>query len=235
MRSRLVCGYLRGRQDHKPIVIRGTGDYDSGYSRLVRLQSGSFIFRQFMSKSRDEIFIKRTPDTFDSLKGLSIRPLLSEGGVLTDGMLDYIPGSSYFIYVYYHKGAYLRIDTNMSAMVTGKTVDTFRSFHEIEFYRSRTHGQPGPEDFVSINLASCISGNYLLIYSTVRADNEKANEFKANFDIDIYDLNTLSYAGTFRLPRMGQEKIQAMKSYNGKLATIYRHFVAIYSLPEVKD
>lgn len=198
------------------------------FSRVTKIPAGSFIFRQFVHKSKDPIFIKRTPETFDSISTAVLTSKFHDGGVLTDGMLVYERETEHVIYIYFHKGSYLTCDTDLNNIREGKTIDTFKGFHDINFKTGK-----GREDFLSINLAACAYKKFLLIYSTVKADNETSASYSKNFDIDVYDLNTMKYSGSFLVPKSGQTRIQAMKICNNSLVVLYPHLIIKFSLPEL--
>ena len=205
-------------------------------TRASLLYNDRFMFRQFKNGIRDQVF---TNYDFNSNTLTGSRRLFAsyrDGGVVTDGMLNYDQTSKMCAYVYYHKGGFELLDTNLNFKGSVNTIDTFHHFQNTaaqsspnHLYVSFTSAQP-PK---IVNRASCLANGRLYIYSEVKADNEPQLLTGDSMPIDIYDAKQGKYQGSFYLPKISGETIFSFTVTGNKLIAIYKTRVAYFTIPAI--
>lgn len=146
-----------------------------------------------------------------------------------DGKLSYDIVKKRLVYVCYYCNKIAVFDTGLREKVIFHSLDTF-STPRVELQKSGlsvTHAAPP----TMVNKSSCANDGVLYVHSSIKADNEKFSDFKDRFTIDMFNLNTGKYLGSFYLPLEGGKKISHFKVvYGNKLITLNNREVVTYRL-----
>jgi hypothetical protein len=132
-----------------------------------------------------------------------------DGIFSTDGMLRYDKYTFNFIYVYLYRNQFIVMDSMLNIRYRSQTIDT-NTYAKIKVIDMPAQGKstiasPG----FYVNRDVCIDPQWIFINSGIKADNEKATEFKANAVIDVYSLKNGRYYFSFYVPAT-QDKISSM-------------------------
>lgn len=184
------------------------------YSNAQALGNNEFVLRKLSTEIPDQLFVKTMSDSIITEDHLS--ELHLDGGMCTDGLLHYDPGTHLFTYLHYYNNQYISFDSSLQYKSRGHTIDTFSHFRfELSDKIAATKHvftSQGPDHM--INAASCVYKGVLYVRSTLKADNDDVTVYRNNIIIDTYNLQTGQYTGSFYLPGNAREKINKMAIYN---------------------
>ncbi|SDK10534.1 hypothetical protein SAMN04487898_10656 [Pedobacter sp. ok626] len=157
-----------------------------------------------------------------------------DGIFSTDGQVKYDKPSNVIVYMFYFRGVFMCLDTNLKTIYQAKTIDTVKYarltttttklfYGKDTIQKTSTLGRP-----LLVNRRFCIFKEHIYIHSYLRADNESPDEFGKSGTIDIYDLKTGKYLQSFHLPRVGNHKLSQFRIYKDKLVGLYGSQLAVF-------
>lgn len=153
-----------------------------------------------------------------------------DGYLCNDGQFRYSKDSKLLVYLYYYRGGFVCLDTNLKVRYHANTIDTVR-IANVQLKRIGTKMILAvPPDVVNNKL--CVSGNKIFIQSNLKADNEESAAFHASEVIDVYDLINGKYSFSFNLPLVEKQKLKEFSVHKNKLIAIYNNSLAIFRIPE---
>jgi len=218
-----------------PAII--TADFNTGSSTYRQLSPGAysnaqalgnniFILRKLSTTIPDQFFVKVTTDTLESESELS--DLHYDGGMTTDGILHYDPSTRLLTFVHYYNNEYSSFTTALHAAGKGHTIDTFTHFRFQLSEKQHVFSSQGPDHM--INAASCVYKGKLYVRSTLKADNDDNSRYRHNIVIDVYEISTGKYNGSFYLPADPKEKINKLFIYEDILLMHSKDLIYAYQL-----
>ncbi|MCX2680977.1 hypothetical protein OOZ15_13570 [Galbibacter sp. EGI 63066] len=151
-----------------------------------------------------------------------------DGLFCTSGMLLYNPESARVVYVYFYRNQFLCMDTTMSLLYSGRTIDPVDTA-QIKVARvesDRAFKMAAPP--LIVNKASCVSGNRLFINSNILAKNEDKRQFERSSVIDVYNLETGAYELSFYIPRYNDRKLREFRVMGNTLVALQGDFAVTY-------
>ncbi len=217
------------------------GDIKDSCKLAGRLDSSQFLGaipispNSFIIRTYDKIFGQNVLKKIELQKDNSLSKVFQlekyhEGVFSTDGMLHYDRNTSRLVYVYYYRNQFSVLDTNLTMVFKGKTVDTITTpqikVAEIKSDKINTLSAPP----LVVNTKSCVFENWLFINSGLCANNENKELFDEYSVIDVYSLDDFQYKFSFYIPKYKSEKIREFKVCNNTLIAIYSHFLVTYQL-----
>lgn len=208
------------------------------FTKAVIPTSGVLSVRVGNNKTRDQLFSRFDLSSGKGISQATGTELLHDGGISTDGTLNYDNVSSVYTYVYYYKNKFLIFDSTFSLLREGKTIDTFTQFQialkEIEHNSDKsvsiTNG--GPQKI--INPKSFSFGNYLYNSSKLMADNENEQLFQSNDVIDVYRLDNLAYLASFYIPLQSGNHLVDFCIWNDFLVVLYKTGIVAYNIKNMQ-
>lgn len=213
-----------------PAIIRSSMDMGENrfiplpgpaFSYAVALSESSYVLRQFKKGGKDKHFVKyntasRTTHIEDSLSLQS-----GDGGLSTDGQLHYDRIRNRLLYMHYYNNTILNFDTNLVLINRFHTIDTTSSRFRL--------GTGAP---LANNQKSCIYNEFLLVCSNLKADNETFRKYRNNIPVDVYQITTGTYKGSFYVPLSEGKLVKSMKAHGNKLSVLYHdNRLSIFVLP----
>lgn len=185
--------------------------YKPGYSfsRCIPFSKNMYLLRQIYGKSRDQIFSlwNGKDNKFKIEKQLF--PIFHDGGIITDGFLEFDKQNNIFSYVFLYKNQFFIFDSMLNVIKKGNTIDTCSHFQiESEHLGNSLFTNSSPTNI--INGVSGICKGYLFINSRLRADNERRSDFENNSVIDVYKTTDGKYVGSFYIPRIKKENLKKL-------------------------
>ena len=156
-----------------------------------------------------------------------------DGYFCTDGLLYFDSVNSLIFYIFFYRGQYLCLDTNLNLLYSNKTIDTI-STAKMEVVESRKRGivvtQKTPPRLINRNLTTY--KERLFILSALKSDNESRSDFRNNQIVDVYDIKNGKYLYSSYIPKYKGKKIREIRIANGSLLVIYDEFLIKYKLEE---
>jgi hypothetical protein len=221
----------------KPAIFKGSVNnfkvnrymYDSAYFvSSVPISPNSFVIRTLSSKLNQYVLAKESAQSPNIKLFPNILEKQIDGIFCTDGTLNYSAELSSIIYVYRYRNQFLRLDTNLSLLYKGKTIDTVSrakiSVANLTSENAFTISSPP----LSVNNKSYVANHWLFIHSNLLAKNEDKDAFDASSVIDVYNLKSGKYNFSFYLFNHGKSKMRDFKIINNKLIVLYNKTIYIY-------
>lgn len=190
-----------------------------GFSQAHVLRDSKHIMlRKLDLKKKDQFFMRVTLDGDSILSEKGLSALHGDGGMSTDGSLNYDRATGLFIYLYYYSNRYVTFDSAMHLVSEGTTIDTFtvsRFSLSSSMANKRVYMNQGPDQMV--NGFSCAHNGVLFVQAKLKADNDDDRLFHEHSIIDQYDLRTNRYKGSIYLDISPKEKINQLFVHENKL------------------
>lgn len=201
------------------------------FAEAAPVNNNTFIFRTFSDTVREYVLAKKTkfPSSMERKSGLLEKQI--DGLFCTDGMLHYNRQNNQIIYVYFYRNQFLCMDTSLNLRYRGNSIDPIKKAR-IKVARLKEDGSTtlaSPPYLV--NKRSHTWGEWLFIYSNIKAKNEEWDFFKETSAIDVYSLNTGSYSYSFYIPEFRGYKVKEFKVFDSTLVAIQGHYLVTYTLP----
>lgn len=199
---------------------------------FIALTRSSFAFRSYDNNLHQSVLIRETM-TYKSSEKVSF-PLEKQidGYFCTDGMLLYNQDLKQIIYVYFYRNQFIGLDTNLTILYKGNTIDTTRHAKiKIGKISSQNKtvliGSPPV-----INHHTCTFKSFLFIHSVLIASNENKDSFEGNSVIDVYSLKDQQYIFSFYLPLINGRKLRQFIVFENNIVTLHDQFITLYDLPK---
>lgn len=125
-----------------------------------------------------------------------------------DGMLHYDAALQKLVYVYLYRNQFIVADKTLQLNNRGKTIDTINKAQiKVVNVKSRHERKLAAPPLI-VNKTSAICKNLLFVNSAMLGKYEPVEMWKEASIIDIYDLNTKSYQGSFYIYHIKNEKLK---------------------------
>ena len=205
---------------------------DMPFTRAVWISSSSIVLRSLTNSLQDQVFRKIDSRTGKVLVESKVITLQQAGGFESDGTLLFDAASHQLFYIQYYCNEFYCLDTNLSVLYKGRTIDT-TSFNPAAVrrvqYKDGDKISPGTSR-VTVNQTACASNGYLFVVSGLKADNESNTSFRSNAVIDYYRITDGSYKGSFYIPLPEAEKISSLWVTGQKLMVLFKSTIRQYQL-----
>lgn len=162
-----------------------------------------------------------------------------EGFFSNDGQLLYDSKNKQVIYMYFYRGEFICLDSNLNTIYTSKTIDTITTSKlEIKqtdimtkegLIKKSTFAKP---PFI-VNGRFSLDNNLIYIQSYIKANNESSSKFNSSIVIDVYDIRNGKYKISFYLPKLDKQKLTYFKIHNSKIVALYNNTLATFELPKI--
>ncbi|RQO75624.1 hypothetical protein DBR43_09815 [Pedobacter sp. KBW06] len=199
------------------------------FDKVIALSGTSLVFRTPDKKSNQNVLKKLRVDK----PGNDVTHMLEkqvDGFFCTDGELLYDRPSGKMVYLYYYRNAFTVLDSNLKVLLKARTLDTVSrarlNLTEVTSRKKTSLASPP----LLVNSRGCIYQHKLLVSSKLKADNEADKDFKQNFVMDIYNLNTGKYLHSLYLPKFGFKRISDLYIYRDFLYVCYGSFIYKFNL-----
>ncbi|SEB10599.1 hypothetical protein SAMN05443550_110189 [Pedobacter hartonius] len=165
-----------------------------------------------------------------------VLPNLANGIFANEGHLYYDRENARVFYMYYYRGEFLSLDTNLNLLYKSKTIDTVLTADITTKVKTdvkenkRVIMQTKPPKVVNAFITA--DKNQIYIRSRLKADNDTELKFADNSVIDTYDSTTGKYRNSFYLPRYRGIKVSDFQVKGDTLLAIYGKYLVKYSMDE---
>jgi hypothetical protein len=208
---------------------------DCGYKGLsfnesCVISNQSFAFRTYDQKLEVNILGKSTlnPTTIHMFPGILTRR--GDGVFSLDGQMVKDPSTGNLIYVYFYRNEFIYLDTNLSILLKGKTIDSIQTpqikIARINSESATTFSAPP----LLVNKTCCADSNLLFVNSKLKANNEFEESFSGSSVIDIYTLKNGEYLYSFYVPDDNHVKMRSFKVFNNRLVALYDHTIMTFNI-----
>ncbi len=173
-------------------------------SRIGIIDTNHFVFRQFrQAPYKDLLFSIYDPQTGQYKYSTNISPLLNDGGIATDGMLLYDDTNRLCCYTYFYNNEIVCFDTafNIQKKITTIGRNETKNVHVVEIGSKNNIYLAYDRPLIAQNKFCCINGGKCFILSTQKATNDPKGIFNKTYPLDVYQIKTAQYIGTFYIPK----------------------------------
>lgn len=166
-------------------------------------------------------------------------PRQVDGMFDSDGMIYYDKLNSKIFYMFYHRGSFLCLDTNLNLKYKAKTVDTINTAKiklvssALKLPNGKTiHKETPTAPLNLVNRYFATDKKFIYINSGLEADNELDKYLSLYTPIDVYSIEDGSYLHSFYLPKYKGFKASQFKIKGNILIAIYRNYIVTFSIKE---
>lgn len=198
----------------------------SSFTDLLPLSASTFISRKYDTSLKQDILCKVSEEKIYPER--YILQAMGDGRFSLDGMLLSDAKNNKVVYVYYYRNSFVILDTGLTALRAGKTIDTI-SVPRIQIaalHDDRSLNLAVPPPYV--NKKACVNNGRLFILSAIPADNERRTLYR-NAVVDVYSLDTGMYAVSFYIPAVGGSVCTGFWISGSTVFAMYDRSVAVYS------
>jgi len=195
---------------------------------LTPVSENSFILKSYDPILKQTVIGKKNKSTPIFFPNPPILQKQLDGVFCTDGELIFSAKLKSLVYVYLYRNQFLYIDTNLTILYKGKTLDTNSvaklNIDTINSIKALTYLTPP----LLINTQPCVDSNRLFIHSTLLSSNENIVHFKNASVIDCYSLKNGNYLYSFYLPDFNNTKVENFTIYRNRLFALYGQFLVAF-------
>lgn len=206
--------------------------FDKNFSRAVVLSPASVLLRGFqLTKQVDQVFYKIGIADSSRLIGDSILPKYGDAGFSNDGMLHYDKAQALLCYVSFYSNEIVMFDTTFSSVRHYRTIDsTANNNGAVQSAQEKDNLYLVTDKTRLINLYNTVDKGMLYNLSLLKADNEQVADFSANAVVDMYELKTGAYKGSFYIPNVDGGRVMQFGIYNNQLVGVYKNKLVLYTM-----
>ncbi|MEZ7497851.1 hypothetical protein QO200_03775 [Flavobacterium sp. Arc3] len=147
-----------------------------------------------------------------------------------DGMLHYDKDLQKLLYIYLYRNQFIVADKALNLNYRGKTVDTISKAQiKVANVASRQERKLATPPLV-VNKTSAVCKNLLFVNSALLGKYEPTEMWKEASIIDIYNLNTNTYQGSFYIYNIKKEKLKNFFVLDDNFYGFVGHYLVHYKL-----
>lgn len=225
-----------------PIIFRGhlnfpheidSLDHSVYFEQAVSISKNSFAIQSIASiegrRSTQNILGKISISSpFPELKPDNLESQM-DSFYSTMGMLRYSKELRQLVYTYFYRNEYLCMDTNLNLLNRANTIDPVSraQIKPVELNEGKYTLASPP---AVVNNYSQVHGKWLFVHSNLMAANEDKEEFDSASVIDVYNISTKQYCGSFYIPDRENLSMKTFKVFDKRLVAIFDNYIVAYSL-----
>jgi hypothetical protein len=222
--STLICGTL----GNKYTSCKKIDSFQ--FSSSVAPTSSSVIMRTYNKQLNQNVLVKKIITTPPKMSKTFVLSKQFDGIFSIDGMLRSNNKNNRIIYLYYYRNQFIVLDSNLSLIYQGQTIDTISTakIKVSNLSSDKISSISSPPFFV--NQKCCISDDWIFVNSGLIANNENEKIFNEHSVIDVYSLVDGKYSFSFYLPEYKNNKMKYIWVYKKTLIAQYDHYMLTYEL-----
>jgi len=202
----------------------------NNYIRAVKISPSSYVIRGFALGGHDACLWKEHLYNHKLLLNDTVFDKRGDAGISTDGLLFFDTLTSTLVYFHFYANKILYLDTNLTLIRTGRTIDTYSNYQVIakglrDGKRTKYSMATAPR---RVNYYGCINNGCLYINSALKADNESTGSHNDSSVIDIYNIRDAAYLGSFYIPKSSGKRVKDFRFINKRLYVTYHSKLVIY-------
>lgn len=215
--------------------------FNGSFDETQSITANSFLVRLFkiIDNKRRIAIAKIKADKGIQIKKELILPKQGDGFFSNDGWLHYDRENSRLYYMFFYKGEYLCLDTNLNVLYNGKTIDTV-STAKINLTEHKTVSDKGKEQIrTTQRTPPKLVNHYLTTYkdniyfhSLLAANNEGYSVFRQMAVIDVYSSENGRYKYSFYLPKYKDFKLRSFEVRDNIIFAIFDKYLIQYRISD---
>jgi hypothetical protein len=222
-----------------PVIFKGnindaTGTdlcNDSLYFRdFVPFNDRNYAVRSLSHSPRENMLGRISLDSPHLQFNKNILEKQIDGIFCTDGMLRLNRSTKQLVYLYYYRNEFIVMDTALSVITKGHTIDTVSRARiktgTIESEHATTLSSPP----YFVNLSCAVHGEWLWVHSALRADNESEEAFSNASVIDVYHLSSSRYQFSFYIYHFNGKEMSEFVVLDNKVVVRYGSVVRVFDI-----
>ncbi|SHM43592.1 MauE/DoxX family redox-associated membrane protein [Flavobacterium chilense] len=147
-----------------------------------------------------------------------------------DGTLHYDQDTQKLVYIYLYRNEFIVADKTLNLIYRGKTIDTISKAQiKVTTVASQQEMKFSAPPLI-VNKTSAVYKNLLFVNSALLGKYEPAEMWKDASVIDIYDLNTNSYQGSFYIYHIKNDKLKNFFILNDNFYGFIGPYLVHYTL-----
>ena len=211
-----ICKTSRSDSSTHAFTRLSPGGFSQGY--LLRDEK-HFVLRKLYLQEKDQLFVRTSFENDSIFKENGLSELRRDGGMSTDGTLTYDRSTGLFTYIHFYSNRFFTFDSSFQRISTSHTIDTF-AVSRFAVASSKDEGREvytnaGPDQM--INGFSCADKGILYVQGKLKADNEEYNMFAEHCVIDLYQISSGKYLGSYYLDIPARTKVNQLFVQGDKL------------------
>lgn len=243
LRTKVDSPYFFLVDGARPALMRGRiGDWHAArfmaddhffFEDAVPTGVSSFALRSYSLVTREyELAIGKMDSPYFEFRNQLLERQV-DGMFCVQGSLHYDDSIDRLVYVYTYRNEYIVMDSSLNLIDRRHTIDTFTTANlkVARLQDGTTNTLAMPPSIV--NSVSCVAAGLLYVNSNIIADNEDRGRFMRNAVIDVYEIMTGRYVGSFYVPRYKGKKISRFQVFGNCLVALVDNFVVAYVLAGV--
>lgn len=194
------------------------------------LSKETFVVRKLATDLKGQYFFKYDFHAGTIEKELNISIPSNDGGLANDGQLFFSGNSGVLVYMHYYKNSIVTFDSNLNIIRNFSTIDTnFHAKLKTITYADNSTITISPN--IVINQKGCLYHDNLFVCSNLKADNETEQGYWNNIPVDVYNIKTGTYTGSFYLPLHDGKLLKSLLVIGERLITLnHANYISIYEL-----
>lgn len=220
-----TAAYVTGSQSGTLTIIPKTGGAVHHFKNpdlwldQTTLLSGDAMVGRAVTLSGDRLQMKLIRFNYRKNQIEKEHPLKEQASGIfsTDGILQGDERGKSLFYMFFYKGEFLALDTNLSVRYSAKTIDTItRAAANLATLNQESKGKK--ETIVTqanpprvLNRSYTVHENQIYILSTLKSDNETSSVFRKNQVIDVYRGENGKYSYSFYIPKYERKKLREIR------------------------
>jgi hypothetical protein len=202
------------------------------FTKAAFISDQKVVFRIF--DGLRQIFALGNLYTGEVIKEKGISSTANDLGIASDGMLKYDKLTKKIVYVHSYTNKVVVMDSNLNLIKSMHTVDTITAADILT-------GKIGSNGIITnvgakrlINAKCTVRNGVLFINSRIIADNEHKNDFRSSSIIDMYNIRSGSYLGSFHIP-LPSKKLKDIQAVDDGIVILSSDKIIIYKLSFIKN
>lgn len=211
-----ICKTGRTDSSKYTCLTLPAGGFSQGY--LLRDEK-HFVLRKLHVQEKDQLFVRTDFESNNLLTENGLSELHRDGGMSTDGTLTYDRSTGHFTYLHFYSNRFFTFDSTLQRISNHHTIDTFAvsrfATASSNDEGSQVYTNAGPDQM--INGFSCADKGILYVQGKLKADNDIADMFAAHCVIDLYEISSGKYLGSYYLDIPARTKVNQLFVQGDKL------------------
>jgi len=212
----------------KPLLGNRYENFDSDirFNDFQPINSNSFVCRSYDVNSQN-LLVKDYKNSKGARRKSYYLERQVDGFFCTDGILLFNHKKDQIFYVYFYRNQFICLDTSLSVLYKGKTIDSI-SHANIKIGNISSQNKRVLLSSQSVNKHAFTDGDFMFIHSDLIADNERVDLFDRNSVIDVYSLDRHAYLHSFYLPNYNNKAIREFRVVEDLVVVMYDRYLSVY-------
>ena len=195
--------------------------------------------RHSYKKQLNRALVKLVLSDHVSVDKKYLLPKQVNGFFTNDGWLHYDKKSARVLYMYFYRGEFLNLDTNLNLLYVGKTIDTVRIAKiKTDIITVKTTDGRGVKEITPtipprfINTYITTHNDCIYILSALESDNKISYNYTRNQAVDVYRIRDGKYLHSFYIPKYKGIKVNEFQIKDDTMVAIYGSYLVTYKFGE---